>query len=167
MIGLPFANSFDFGRPSAAPVRAANGELVTAPVDQARFDHDDDGNRLGLLIEAGDILGQQDRLTSVGGDWTAAETATVLLEWMGTDSVVRRRATYSRRVKATVDAALATLGHLRFIAAVAGFLPPQQREDQSLYVRFSERSWELGAALVDGGGTAIVDQGGRLLIESS
>ncbi len=167
MIGLPFANSFDFGRPSAAPVRDANGALVTAAVDQARFDHDEDGNRLGLLIEAGDILGQQDRVTTVPGDWASVETATVLLEWMDADGVVRRRATYSRRVKATVDAALATLGHLRFIAAVGGFLPPQQREDTSLYVRFSEQSWELGAALVDGGGAVLADQGGRLLIESS
>ncbi len=168
LVGLPFANSFSFGRPSSAPARDASSALIDVAPDEARFDHDENGARLGLLVELGAMLGQADRLVTVDNGWAdGIDTGTVLVEWADASGAVLRRASYTRQLKATADAALLTIGHLRLVAAVAGFIPRQARADGSLYVRYADRSWELGAALVDGDGVALADSEDRLLIESS
>jgi len=54
---VPFTDMFNFTRPYTADYYNASGNLVTAPIDQPRFDHDPITNDpLGLLIEGPDEI---------------------------------------------------------------------------------------------------------------
>ena len=54
--------AFAFARSEVAPYRNSAGQTVQAPVDAARFDHDDAGAPRGLLVTGGSDYGTRDRL---------------------------------------------------------------------------------------------------------
>lgn len=144
LVGQPFANTFTFTRPIAAPVRNDAGDVVTAAIDAPRFDHDVDGNPKGLLVEMGEGLGQADRCRVVAGDWEFVGPGTVLHEYE-VDGTIVRSAAYSASVRATVNAVLATAAHHRIIAAVPGHL-----RNRGGYVRYREFDWALPGAIGTG-----------------
>jgi hypothetical protein len=149
---------FDFARPTAAPYRDEDGAVATAPADAPRFDHDDAGTSIGLLVEPGDQLGQADRARLQSAAIAAIE-ATVLHEQRADDGSVTRRAWYSRNPQATIDACLGQAGrHLR-IGAVPGFRP-----NLGGFVRFRGLDWQLTDLLGAGDGRALGDVEGRALI---
>jgi len=154
LVGLPFAQTFTLTRAVPAPVRAATGRLMTAEVNQPRIDHAPAGARLGLLIEAGETLGQADRCAVAAGDWEIEGRATVLHEYADLDGTVVRRAYYTREVRQTANACLRIEGHHRLIGALQGFLP--NRNGQVLY---RERSWAIAGFLDDGDGAALAGDG--------
>lgn len=165
LVNRSFAQSFDFARPVAASYRNASGAVINAAIDTPRFDHDEAGNRLGLLITRGPARGDHDALSVVPGDWEINGKATVMVEWAEGD-VIRRRALYSRSVRADVNSCLMIMGHLRMIGAVPGYLPNLGPEFAG-YVRYRNRDWPLGLALDGGAGALLGDGAGRIIIESS
>lgn len=168
LVNRPFANVFNFSRSITAPYRNANGALITAPVDTPRFDHDEAGNRLGLLIARGPARGQHDALSVVSGDWEIVGKATVMVEWLE-EGVIRRRALYTRSVRAEVNFCLMIMGHLRSIGAVPGYLPNVGAVEGQIggYVRFANKDWPLGLAFDAGDSFVLGDGSGRVIIESA
>lgn len=154
LVGYPFNLAFAFSRPVGAVVRDETGALGVAAVDQPRFDHDLDGNRLGLLIGPGRTFGQADRCAVIAGDWEIKGPATVLHEYAGDDDVVIRRAYYTAAVRAMVNSALGIAGHHRVIGAVAGYL-----KNRGGVVRFRERDWQLVEALGTGVEGEVLEDG--------
>lgn len=167
LVGNSFAATFVFGRPNAAERRMANGETTLVAANLPRFNHDPAGNRLGLLIEAGSAFGQQDQLTPITAEWAEPGDATVLMEWLGPDGTLYRRANYTKNPVAAVDAALSTIGHLRKIGAVPGFLANRAKPGQIGYVHYRSIDWILGSALLVADGVALGDGSGRTMIESA
>jgi hypothetical protein len=163
LVNLPFAQTFSFSRGVAAPYRNAGGVTVTAPRDIARFDHDADGNRLGLLISSGTGMEDHDQAQVLAGDWEpggADRRATVFVEW-DDGTAIQRRALYTQDVRATVDACLHIEGHLRVLGACPGHLA-----NRGGSVRYKTVDWPLGDALSAGDGFALGDDVGRVLIGS-
>lgn len=161
LVNVAFAQAFDFARTIVAPYRNASGLLINAAIDAPRFDHDEAGNRRGLLIGRGPLRGQHDALSVVAGAWEIIGKATILFEW-AEDDLIRSRALYSRSVRADVNSCLKIAGHLRMIGAVPGYLP-----NLGGYVRYRNRDWPLGVALDAGGGAVMGDGAGRVIIESA
>ncbi|MFN3749252.1 MAG: hypothetical protein ACK4SJ_11255 [Sphingorhabdus sp.] len=166
LVNRTFANTFDFSRPIAASYRDATGAVAIAGPDEPRFDHDPDGDRLGLWVTRGDEPLQHDALTVFSGDWEIAGATTVLWEFSLDDGIIRRRAIYSTTVRATIDACLNTLCHHRVIGAVAGFLPNLGPEFEG-YVKYRNKVWPLGFPIGDGAGNVIADETGKLFVESA
>lgn len=162
LVGLPFGSTFTFRRARQAPVRNRSGQLVAAAVDEPRLDHDEGGNRLGLLVETGETLGQADRCAVVVGDWEVGGPATVLHEYAAPDGTIVRRAYYTTSPRLAMNALLRTQGHHRIIGAVPTFL---RLEDGA--VRYRERIWPLAGLLgIEGDGPTLSDgtELGRLLL---
>ncbi len=152
LVGLTFEETFVFARPIAAEHRDAAGEIVEAAIDAPRFDHDEAGARLGLLVEGGPYFGAADRVSVPPGDWEIAGPATVFHELAGEDDVPVRRAYYTRSARASVNAILATAGHHRQIGAAAGHF-----RNLGGHVRYREQIWQLPVAIGDGDGAFISD----------
>lgn len=166
LVGLSFAQTFDFSRPIAADYRDPSGAIVTAAIDEARFDHNEAGARRGLLIETGPVPGQHDAITVKPGDWEVSGQATVLVEWEGPTGI-ERRGLYSNDCRATVNAAIGVVGHLRSLIVLPGFLPNMGGNGQPGFVWYRNVSYPLGAAIGDGAGGILADDEGRLIIESA
>ncbi|WCT72065.1 hypothetical protein PQ455_10435 [Sphingomonas naphthae] len=159
LVGLPFASTFSFSRRAAAPVRDSSGAASYAPANVARFDYDQAGNPIGLLIEAGDRMGFEDRCTPIAGSWETSDGATIFHAWAGADGVVRYEARYTRSPRAAIAAALASVGHHRIIGAAPGYL-----FNLGGYVRYRGILWTLSPALSVGAGRALGDFAGRAII---
>lgn len=160
-----FASAFDFARSEAASCRDATGTEQLLAADLPRFDHDDNGTPLGLLIGSGEDLG--------GGDRTAIDPLMLPEELLtGSDRAATvfhlfdpgtgpvRRAWYSRNALATVNALLDQVGHHIAIGVVAGFRPREDDGGAGL-VRYRGQAWTLPGLL---GSPAINDGTGRGLI---
>lgn len=162
LVGLSFAQTFAFARPRPAPVRGADGAVTIAAADIPRFDHDGAGARLGLLVDAGETLGQADRCRVLPGAWESAGFATVLHELLDPAGQLIRRALYSETPRAAVDALLSSAGHHRRIGAVPGYL-----RNLGGYVRYRELDWLLPAAIAatPAPARAIADEAGRPLVD--
>ncbi|RHW17191.1 hypothetical protein D1610_11620 [Sphingomonas gilva] len=156
MVGL--GEAFTFARPIAAQHRNASGIRVTAPAGSPRFDHDESGVPLGLLVELGPALGQGDRVR-LAAPVTQPGPMTVLHAVLR-GGAVDRRAIYTRDASATIDRCLAQTGRHQVIAALPGFVQPREGR-----VRAKGEWWRLASVLVDGAGAAIGVGGGRALIE--
>lgn len=164
-VGLPFANSFAFTRRIAAPYRNASGIIVNAAIDEPRFDHDLNGNRLGILITAGPAYGQHDVLSALPGEWEGPGKATVLWAW-SENGELKRRALYTTNVRSTINTCINVQAHHVFIGAVATFLPNLGNANRPGYVRYRNVEYPLGNALGPGGGVALGNEDGDILIES-
>lgn len=166
LVGLSFAQTFTFARSVEAPYRDAGGAIVTAAIDEPRFDHDAQGNRLGLLIEAGAAIGEHDAVQVRPGDWEMGSQATVMIEWAEA-GVVRRRALYSTDVRQTVNACLRICGHLRSLIAVPGYLRNYGDDAVPGFIRYRSMEFPLGGAIDAGDGFALGDDEGRIILESA
>lgn len=164
-VGLPFANTFSFVRPVAAAFRNASGAVVNAAPGEPRFDHDAEGNRLGLLVTAGTVYGHHDAAAALPGEWEGSGKATVLWAW-NENGELKRRALYSSNVRATINACLNAQAHHVFIGAVATFLPNLGNETRLGYVRYRNTEYPLGNALGPSEGVAFGNDDGDILIES-
>lgn len=164
-VGLPFANTFSFVRPVAAAFRNASGALVDAAVDEPRFDHDADGNRIGMLVTAGPVYGQHDAAAALPGEWEGSGRATVLWAWSESGEL-KRRALYSSNVRATINACLNTQAHHVFLGAVGTFLPNLGNETRPGYVRYRNTEYPLGNVLGPSESVALGNEDGDILIES-
>ncbi len=161
LVDLPFVVTFSFARPIPADCRDKSGAVVTRAVNVPRFDHSAGGARKGLIVAAGPAFGRHDAISVRSGDWEMIDRATVLHEYEDADGVVQRRAHYSTRPRATVNACLKIAGRHRLIGAVADFLP-----NLGGFVRYRAAGYELGRAIGVTASVAIGDSSGRPLIES-
>lgn len=149
LVNAQFDEAFVFTRAIAGPVRGEDGVLDSAAPDVPRFDHDELGGRVGLLVAPGETLGQADRCAVIAGDWEINGAATVLHEYADEEGVIIRRAFYTRSVRATVNAVLRVAGHHRLIGAVPGFLRNEGAE-----VQYREREWKVDVRI----GTGVADE---------
>lgn len=137
--------TFRFERIRPEPVRRADGSITLAPAGAPRFDHDESGRRLGLLIEGGSGLANGDRLLiERNDDWHRAGPMTVL-HALQVGGEVKRRAHYTLDPAATVDSCLALEGHHQLIGAVPGQLPNYDGT-----VHYAGQRWALASYLRDG-----------------
>lgn len=152
---------FDFTRPTQMPYRDADGALQTADIDVARFDHEEDGTPLGLLVERGAALGLSDRAVMQDGalEEYAGTDCTVLHAQILDDGSVERRAWYSRAPATTITAMLGTVGHHASIGVIPGF-----RENKGGHVRYRGFSWYLMGFIEVGDGSVLSDDSDRPLI---
>ena len=164
-VGLPFANTFSFSRPITAAYRNASGTVVNAPINEPRFDHDGEGSRLGLLVEASPTYDWSDQCVAIGGDWEGSGRATVLWRWLEAGEF-KRRALYTLNVRGTIDSCLNTQAHHLFIGAVPVFLPNLGNARRTGYVRYRNVEYPLGNAIGPSAGVAIGNGDGDILIES-
>jgi hypothetical protein len=160
LVGLPFNQTFTFSRPGVAPVRGPDGALTIAAANTPRFDHSSEGEPLGLLVEPGDLMGQADRCRAIAGDWDNAAEATVLHEYLDPEGLLQRRAIYTIKVRATINALLSTVGHHRRVGAVPGYL-----KNAGGHVRFRDNDWQLPAAIATAANQVLEDAGGRVLVD--
>lgn len=144
-----FADRFDFRRSRAATYRNANGAPALAAVDQPRFDHDATGQPIGLIVDAGPELGQQDRVM-LRAAIAIDGAATVLHAITRADGSIERHAYYTRDATATVQALLGVAARHRAIGAVAGFLPRT-----GTVVRYRGRDWSAPGVIVTPAGAPI------------
>lgn len=139
LIDQPFAQTFAFSRGKTAAHRGPDGVEKTARRHVPRFDHDEDGAPLGLLIEGRPGTFFPDRIHVAEGDWMQPR-GTVLHEWTDPTGVLRRDAWYAPfDPRSAVDAALNVKGHARRIAYVAGYL-----RNRGGFVRWKRLDWQLG-----------------------
>lgn len=156
-----FGIAFDFTRPLAADYRNAAGAIVEAAIDAPRFDHDEAGIALGLLVEGGPYLGQADRARldplMLPEDYPGSEMTVLHARTLAGGSI-ERRAFYTRDAKAMIDALLNGAGHHRSVGVIAGF-----RENKGGFVRYRGQSWYLPELLATGAGDLVGDGNGRAL----
>lgn len=164
-----FGDAFTFGRTEAGVLRDASGALVAGMPDHPRFDHDETGTALGLLIGPGEDTGGGDRVairtTALPAAFfdrmtPGAADVTILHRFVAAGRTAETlRAWYSRNAKAAIDALLAQAGHHRELGVVAGFLPARG----GTVARYRDREWTLAGLLAVPGG--VLDDGtGRPLI---
>lgn len=151
---------FDFVRLTSAYYRDASGADAIAAPGEPRFDHDDQGNALGLLIGTGDALGTGDRvsLKPEALAETIGQEVTVLHAYQGDDGI-ERRAWYGKNARALVNGIARTAARHVLIGVVPGYL-----ENKGGYVRQRGESWYLTNAIGTGASSAISD-GARPLID--
>jgi hypothetical protein len=152
LVGLHFDETFAFARPIAAEHRDAAGDLVEAAAGDPRFDYDEAGMALGLLIEGGPYFGAADRASVLAGDWEILGPATVFHDFAAAGGQPERRAYYSRSARATIDALLGEAGHHRRIGAIPGHL-----RNLGGFVRYRNETWHLPAAIGDSDGALVSD----------
>ena len=146
---MSFASLFLFSRPRAAVGRNASGELVSYGPNVPRFDHDEAGMPLGLLIERGPFPGQGDRLELDRSQpwWETSDRWSILHAHRppaATGAIVRQvHYCDARTAPALVDACLAIAGHHVTIGAVPGTLEPNRRGE----VRYAGHAWALAQLL--------------------
>jgi hypothetical protein len=154
-----FSAWFDFGRPNAAPFRNQFGQRVNAEPNLPRFDHDEGGTPIGLLIGPGPELGQSDR-ARLQLDAIGATKATVLHAIRENSGVIVRRAWYSIDPQATIDACLSQAGHHFSVGAVPGYRP-----NLGGFIRYRGANWLLTGVIGTGNQRqALGDDDGRALI---
>ena len=155
-----FPHWFDFVRLSPAPVRDASGVIVDAAPGEPRFDHDADGNPLGLLVGMGETLGAGDRASLQAGVLADAigDEVTVLHAVQGEDGI-ERRAWYGKNARAIVNGLVATAEHHVSVGVVPGYLP-----NKGGYVRARGFSWYLANPIAVDASAALSD-GERPLID--
>lgn len=158
---MTFAGTFTFARPNAAPYRAADGRTLVAAPGVPRFDHLSDGTALGLVVEAGSDMGQQDAVAVRPGAMAIVRgvKATVLHERMDVGGAIVRRAHYTLDATVTANACLAQLGRHRLLAVVEGFLPIR-----GAVVAYRGRRWSPPAVIVMADGTPISLRAGVQLL---
>jgi len=162
-----FTGAFTFARSEAATYVDAAGAEQLAPAGTPRFDHDDAGMPLGLLVGPGSDIGGGDRITVlagalpdalVNGTVAADRAATVFHVFLpagAPSTAIERRAWYTRNVRAMIDALLAQAGHHLAIGAIAG-LRVRAGDDGGGFVRFRGQVWQLAPALAgDAAGTPL------------
>ena len=170
-----FAAIFTFGRPVPAPVRAADGSVVTVAPDSPRLGYDEGGLPDGLVVERGAFLGQGDRVRLRPGLIEELDEDgeplpfTVLHELRmpaknGEGGSIERRAWFTTSPRATVDACLSAEGTHRQIAVFPGYLPARPDAAGALTVRVRRQSWVTAQALAANNARAIADEDGRPLI---
>ncbi|VWX62572.1 hypothetical protein [Sphingorhabdus sp. 109] len=162
-----FAVAFTFARPLAAAYRDANGDSQSAAIDTPRFDHDSDGNPLGLLVEGGPYLGQADRTLIdplMLPENIVGEEVTILHSMTDIDGTIIRRAWYSRDAIAMINGLLAIAGRHAEIGLIAGFRENKGEPDETGYVRYRGQSWHLVPLISATGGVFLADAAGRPLI---
>ena len=153
-------DDFTFSRGRAADYRAADGSIITAPIDEPRFDHDAKGKLLGLLVEGRPETRHPDRVTSKPGGWAQGK-ATILHEFITPDGKLKRRACYVvDDHRATVDGFMNTKGWHRQIVVIAGHL-----KNIGGGVRWRRVEWTLGAILAVDDETALGVTPNILLLE--
>jgi len=157
-----FSVAFAFTRPLAAAYRDANGDDQSAVIDNPRFDHDAQGNPLGLLVEGGPYLGQADRALidplMLPAD-IAGQEVTIFHAVTDSDSTIIRRAWYSRDAIGMINGLLAGAGHHAEIGLISGF-----RENKGGYVRYRGQSWMLAPLIAASATHLLADDAGRPLL---
>lgn len=162
LVNRPFELSFAFSRSVAGAYRTDAGLAAIAPPGAPRFDHDMNGEPLGLLVEAGARLGEGDRLQVVTAGWAFLGEATVLHAFTPIGGGLTHRAFYTLDPRATVDALLGAAGYHRSIGAVPGFL-----RNKGGLVRYRSIDWRLPGAMVTPSGEAVHDgPEARLVLEA-
>lgn len=140
-----FDVAFAFSRPAAASYRGPDGETIQAAANAPRFDHDPDGNPLGLLVEPGAALGQADRAVldplMLPAD-IAGQEVTVFHAQTDPGGTVHRRAWYSKDARATINGLLSSSGRHGAIGVIMGY-----RENKGGLVRYRAQSWYLPDAI--------------------
>jgi hypothetical protein len=162
-----FDVAFSFSRPIAADFVSAAGTIQNAAVDAPRFDHDTNGDPLGLLIEGGPVLGQADRVKIdplMLAEDIVGQEVTVFHARTMPDGTVERRAWYSRDAIATINGLLAGVGRHHSIGLIAGFRENKGGPEETGYVRYRGQSWQLAELLAVGDGKLLSDEAGRPLI---
>lgn len=154
---------FDFTRPTQKTYLDADGVEQLADVDEVRFDHDETGAPLGLLVERGAALGQSDRAVLQDGvlDDAVDADATVLHARVLDDGSIDRRAWYTRNPAVAINAMIGTVGHHASIGVIPGY-----RENKGGYVRYRGFSWYLTGLIAVGDGSVLADEADRPLIGS-
>lgn len=162
-----FDAAFAFTRPLASEYRDANGDNQSAAIDVPRFDHDEEGNPLGLLIEGGPWLGQADSALidplMLPEDITGQEV-TIFHMFAQTDGAIVRRAWYSRDAIAMINGLLAGAGRHVSIGLIAGYRENKGQPGETGYVRYRGQSWGLATLISAGGDTVLADEADRPLI---
>lgn len=160
LVNLPFVDTFTFRRGSSAPCRNEAGVVVTIGLNVPRFDHTEDGQPRGLLVEGRTSLREADQVRAIDGDWTA-RPGTVLHAYQDAAGGVIRTAWYSNRDHVSaVDACLNVQGHHQLIAFVPGFLPNLGGE-----VRWRKQVFALGGVLLSQSGAALGSSPDNLFLE--
>lgn len=127
-------------------MRDAAGAAIVAPADTPRFDHDEEGTPLGLLLASGVELGGGDRMTIdpliLPADiLTSIEpfgrNVTVFHHFDG-GAGAERRAWYSRDPETTINRLLQMSGHHLQIGLARGFRP-----NEGGYARYRGFRWRL------------------------
>lgn len=156
-----FAAWFDFTRPTQLPYLDATGAAQLADPDVPRFDHDDMGAPLGLLVERGAVPGQSDRAVLQAGVLASSVNTdcTVLHARTLDDGSVERRAWYSRDPAMTINAMMLFAGHHCSIGVIPGY-----RENKGGYVRYRGFSWMLPGFIATGDGPVLADDQDRPIL---
>lgn len=167
--------AFTFSRSEAGAYRNAAGSIVQAAIDAPRFDHDAEGQPLGLLINEGSDLGLQDRLAIdplilpealIESPLWQERACTVFHAFIpkGGEQLLRN-AWYSRDARRTIDALMRQQGHHQAIGVIEGF-----RENLGGFVRLRGQVWQLAsylladeAVLTDGEGQPMVTAGAEVI----
>lgn len=163
-----FAANFTFARSEASAWRDAGGVIRTAAVNTPCFDHDEDGQPLGLLVEGGTDYGGDDRAairtTALPAGVFDAETygasiVTIFHRFRPEGAAEHvRTAWYSRNAKKTIDALLAQAGHHAELGVVRAFIPARAGA-----VHYRDQAWSP-AGLLMVGKRALTDGAGHPLI---
>lgn len=161
-----FDIAFSFSRPTIAAFRTAQGTAISAPVDTPRFDHDQDGNRRGLLVEPGALLGQADRVSfdPLMLPVELLDAQVTVLHAVDQGNGLIRRAWYSEDAVATINSLLKIAGHHHMIGVLAGFRERKGSRFEAGFVRYRQQSWYLARALAADQTRALADDAGRPLI---
>lgn len=160
---MAFADEFVFARAIAAPVANAIGVISEAGVNVPRFGYFD-GLAIGLIVEAGAALGQNDSARLAAGVMAAAGVgagvkATVLHAWRQEGSAALIcDAHYTANAEAMIDGCLARVGWHAQIQVVAGYL-----HNWGGWVWAFGAQWNL-AGVIGTGSALIADGYGRPLI---
>jgi len=166
-----FSVAFSFARSAAGSYRDAAGVVRSAAVDVPRFDHDEAGAPLGLLIAPGADIGEHDRIELdpfmlpedlVTGIDDTTRRATILHAFTPAgETALRRNAWYSRNTKFMVDALLRQAGRHQSIGVIEGF-----RINLGGLVRYRGHDWWLpgvlqteGASLIARGELPLISSG--------
>lgn len=156
------AIAFTFSRSAAAPYRDSSGAQLSAPANVPRFDHDDQGKALGLLIARGADAGQEDRLALdplilpaalVESDDARTREATVFHRWLPEGATAERfDAWFTRNAVAAIDALGRQAGHHRAFGVTTGFAVAREGE-----VRLRAHTWRVAGYLLASPGKVLTD----------
>ena len=173
-----FGIAFAYSRSEPAPYRDDAGVVRMAPADAPRFDHDENGRALGLLIGAGGDIGGRDRISlepemlplTILPSPIMPKPPVTVLHCFDSGNGEERRAWYSRDPAGTVNALMRQVGHHKSIGIVPGFLPNRLQPFGELpalrgYVRYRDQFWVLPGIFASDG-KAITDGEGRPLLEA-
>ena len=140
-----FASAFDFARAGTASYRNSAGDVVTVAVNAPRFDHDGDGNPLGLLVEGRPDTTAPDHLAVKTSAIEPGQAGTVLHEFVNHMGVHKFIAIHTDDGHATINARLACRGHHRRLVFFKASSP-----DAGGGVQWGGHLWSFPARLKSG-----------------